>query len=141
MLAAEIRLEFARALQVLGDSSAKVEAGAALAIFQKLGAVGDAAQARNLIDEVEEAARSEGSDPRHIAGTVEMLTKREAEVAGLVASGLTNREMADRLFLSVRTVETHVDRILGKLNLRSRTQVGAAVSKPQAPHEPRLRPT
>ena len=43
------------------------------------------------------------------------LTPRETDVAELVASGLTNREIADRLVLSVRTVETHVDRILGKL--------------------------
>jgi non-specific serine/threonine protein kinase len=41
----------------------------------------------------------------------------------MVAQGLTNREIAARLVLSVRTVETHVDRVLGKLDFHSRTQL------------------
>ena len=53
------------------------------------------------------------------------LTRREAEVAQLMASGLTNREIAARLYLSVRTVEVHVDRILTKLGFRTRTQLTA----------------
>jgi DNA-binding NarL/FixJ family response regulator len=56
------------------------------------------------------------------------LTHREHEVAELVAEGLTNREIADRLVLSVRTVETHVDRILGKLDLHTRTQLAARMA-------------
>ena len=46
-------------------------------------------------------------------------------MAELVASGLTNREIADRLVLPVRTVETHVDRILGKLGFTTRGQLTA----------------
>jgi predicted ATPase/DNA-binding CsgD family transcriptional regulator len=53
------------------------------------------------------------------------LTRREAEVAVLVARGLTNRDIAAQLFLSVRTVEVHVDRILTKLGFHTRTQVAA----------------
>jgi predicted ATPase/DNA-binding CsgD family transcriptional regulator len=53
------------------------------------------------------------------------LTGREREVATLVARGLRNREIAGRLFLSVRTVEVHVDRILTKLGFASRTQLAA----------------
>ncbi len=57
------------------------------------------------------------------------LTRREAQVAGLVAQGLPNREIATKLFISPRTAETHVDHILSKLGLRNRTQVAAWVSE------------
>jgi predicted ATPase/DNA-binding CsgD family transcriptional regulator len=53
------------------------------------------------------------------------LTRREAEVAALVARGLTNRDIAARLVLSVRTVEAHVDHILTKLGFHTRTQLAA----------------
>ena len=53
------------------------------------------------------------------------LTKRELEVAALVARGLTNRGIADRLYLSVRTVDTHVDHILTKLGFNNRAQLVA----------------
>ena len=53
------------------------------------------------------------------------LTRRELEVAALVAQGLTNRDIAARLYLSVRTVETHVDHILAKLGFSRRTQLAA----------------
>lgn len=55
------------------------------------------------------------------------LTPREAEVAALVARGLTNREIAGELYLSVRTVEVHVDHALTKLGFRTRTQLAAWV--------------
>ena len=58
-------------------------------------------------------------------GRLETLTRREAEVAALAARGLTNRDIAARLFLSVRTVEVHVDHILTKLGFRARTQLAA----------------
>jgi DNA-binding CsgD family transcriptional regulator len=58
-------------------------------------------------------------------GTLQALTRRETEVAVLAARGLTNREIAARLFLSVRTVEVHVDHILTKLDFRTRTQLAA----------------
>src|SRR5258707_7950565 len=51
------------------------------------------------------------------------LTKREREVAAFVAEGLTNRDIADRLVISDRTVETHVEHIRNKLGVRSRAQV------------------
>jgi DNA-binding CsgD family transcriptional regulator len=51
------------------------------------------------------------------------LTTREREVAALVAEGLTNREIAERLVISERTVEGHVERVLGKLEFRSRAQI------------------
>jgi DNA-binding CsgD family transcriptional regulator/tetratricopeptide (TPR) repeat protein len=53
------------------------------------------------------------------------LTPREAEISRLVSGGLANREIARRLGLSVRTVESHVDHILNKLGLSSRVQIGS----------------
>jgi predicted ATPase len=51
------------------------------------------------------------------------LTKREREIAALVASGLSNRDIAARLFISKRTVDAHVDHIFGKLEISSRVQL------------------
>jgi predicted ATPase/DNA-binding CsgD family transcriptional regulator len=51
------------------------------------------------------------------------LTAREFEVAGLIAEGMSNRAIADRLVISPRTVDGHVERILAKLEFGSRTQV------------------
>lgn len=58
------------------------------------------------------------------------LTRREREIARLVARGLSNRQIADELFISERTVETHVGNILAKLDLNSRTQIAAWVLAP-----------
>ena len=58
-------------------------------------------------------------------GSSSPLTRREAEVAALVARGLTNRDIAAQLYLSIRTVEVHVDHILTKLGFHARTQLAA----------------
>jgi predicted ATPase/DNA-binding CsgD family transcriptional regulator len=69
-----------------------------------------------LADEPEEVWRS---------GPRRTLTRRELEVAALVARGLTNRRIADQFCLSVRTVDTHVDHILTKLGFSNRAQLVA----------------
>jgi LuxR family maltose regulon positive regulatory protein len=60
---------------------------------------------------------------------VEPLSERELEVLRLIADGLTNREIATRLFLSLNTVKAHTRNIYGKLNVHSRTQ---AIARSQA---------
>jgi predicted ATPase/DNA-binding CsgD family transcriptional regulator len=62
-------------------------------------------------------------------GRWELLTAREREVAGLVAQGLTNRDIAARLVVSKRTVDAHLEHILSKLGYSSRVQVAALASR------------
>ena len=57
-----------------------------------------------------------------------ILTRREREVAALVTEGLTNREIGDRLVISERTVESHVERIMDKLSRHSRAEIAAWMS-------------
>ena len=61
-----------------------------------------------------------------------LLTRREREIAELVASGLSNREIATRLFISKRTVDAHVEHIFGKLEISSRVQL-TVLLQDQAP--------
>jgi NarL family two-component system response regulator LiaR len=70
--------------------------------------------ARKLIDELHR--------PSSLPTAGEALTEREVEVLSLVAQGLSNQEIADRLVVSERTVRKHVSNILGKLHLANRTQ-------------------
>jgi DNA-binding CsgD family transcriptional regulator len=58
------------------------------------------------------------------------LAKREADVARLVAEGLTNKQIGARLFISERTVDSHVRSILNKLGVSSRAQIAAWITSP-----------
>jgi len=60
--------------------------------------------------------------PSNLSLTEEPLTEREGEVLKLVAQGMPNQEIAERLVISERTVRTHVTNILSKLHLANRTQ-------------------
>jgi DNA-binding NarL/FixJ family response regulator len=60
---------------------------------------------------------------------LDALTAREREVADLVATGITNREIAARLVLSEKTVERHLSRTFAKLDIRSRAALAAAVER------------
>nr|WP_240940061.1 LuxR C-terminal-related transcriptional regulator [Planosporangium flavigriseum] len=64
-------------------------------------------------------------------GTGPVLTPREREVAALIAEGLTNAELARRLYISKKTAAVHVSNILAKLGLSSRTQVAGWLSREQ----------
>jgi NarL family two-component system response regulator LiaR len=75
--------------------------------------------ARKLMSAV---AAKEEPPARRAPGSLEELTKRELEVLRLIAGGLNNREIAEELVISDKTVKTHVSSILGKLHLEDRTQ-------------------
>jgi DNA-binding NarL/FixJ family response regulator len=57
------------------------------------------------------------------------LSKRELEVVKLISTGMTNREIATKLFIAERTAEGHVERIRNKLEVRSRTEVAVWATK------------
>jgi DNA-binding NarL/FixJ family response regulator len=99
--------------------TAIAEARAALAAFEELSATRDADAAASLLRSLGVKVARTGA--RGIGG----LTKRELEVLELLGEDLSNREIADRLFLTRKTVEHHVARVLAKLELRSRAGAAA----------------
>jgi predicted ATPase/DNA-binding NarL/FixJ family response regulator len=69
-----------------------------------------------------------GSLPTHEARQPGDVSPREAEIAGLVATGMTNRQIASKLHLAERTVDAHVEHIMNKLGYRSRAQIAAWIA-------------
>jgi DNA-binding CsgD family transcriptional regulator len=115
---ASARLEHAR---VLADRGGPGDRDRALHAAEKAAAAGRrlgmppvAAAASALVDEL-----------TGVRGGAAALTAREREIAALLAGGLPNRAIAEKLVLSERTVETHVRNLLAKLGLANRTQVAA----------------
>jgi DNA-binding CsgD family transcriptional regulator len=77
---------------------------------------------------------AEASPRQHFASAhPHALTRREREVAGLVAEGLTNRQIASKLRISEHTAATHLRRIRKKLGLNSRSQLASWVTGRSAP--------
>ncbi len=117
-LSARIRLLVARAFQALGDDDgARLELDAAKKIFVQLGAAADVA----AIEAMAAAAHAEARTTPGAHG----LSARELEVLRLVASGKTNKAIADALFLSEKTIDRHVSNIFVKLNVPSRAAATA----------------
>jgi len=118
LLAGQVRLRMAETLRESDPTGAVAWARGALATFERLGATHEAAAAAALLRQLG-AARGAPARLR------QPLTQREAEIAALLALGLSNREIAQRLVISPKTVEHHVGRVLDKLNARSRAEVAA----------------
>jgi predicted ATPase len=76
-----------------------------------------------------ETFRAYGLERSRRSGRVDDLTRRELEVAELVARGMTNRQIARALVISVRTAEGHVQRILDKIGASSRARIGSWLSE------------
>ena len=107
------RVELARALAGANPELAVAEARSALGAFERLGAGGDADAADALL-------RSLGATGRTGPKRVGVLTRREQEVLRLVSLGLSNPEIAQRLFISRKTAAHHVSNVLAKLGVRNR---------------------
>jgi predicted ATPase/DNA-binding CsgD family transcriptional regulator len=137
-----------RAARLLGACRAiKLRDGAALAeqgayaehhdrcIRQVRSGLGEAGYAaafdeasRCTLDEATDFAMGTSESPRRPSSGQGLLTRREHEIAELVAEGLTNREIAARLVISRRTAESHIEHILAKLGFTSRAQIARWVS-------------
>jgi DNA-binding CsgD family transcriptional regulator len=124
-----VRLELARALAAGHPELAVAEAGGALRAFERLGAVRDADATAALLRSLGAPART---GPKHVG----VLTRREQEVLRLVGLGLSNPEIAQRLFISRKTAAHHVSSLLAKLGVRNRAEAVAyaarAVEEPPA---------
>jgi DNA-binding CsgD family transcriptional regulator len=117
------------------NAETQYELAAALA---RRGRPGDLPQARALVADSAKEASALGMVPIAAKATqlmdqltavqVAPLTPRESEVARLVAQGLTNREIAARLYVSDRTAENHVQHILTKLDLSNRSQIAVWIT-------------
>jgi DNA-binding CsgD family transcriptional regulator/uncharacterized protein HemY len=116
---ARTRLLLAETLRGSEPEVSAAEARAALAVSEELGAARDADAAASLLRSLGVKAARAG--PRGVA----TLTKREREVLTLLAEGMSNPEIASRLFLSRKTVEHHVARVLAKLGVRNRAEAAA----------------
>jgi predicted ATPase/DNA-binding CsgD family transcriptional regulator len=114
---------YATAGRLLGQAAfaAELAKGRALSPSGRIGAA---------LEEPAKAVPASGAEDRGIR-----LTAREAEVATLVADGLSNKEIAGRMVISPRTAETHIQHIMDKLGFTARSQIAAwsADSRPRQP--------
>jgi DNA-binding CsgD family transcriptional regulator len=125
--AARAQLELARALAPVAPAGAVAEARLALTAFEQLGAGADADATASLLRSL--GVRAARAGPKGIG----VLTKREREVLSLLALGLSNPEIAARLYLSRKTVQHHVAHVLAKLDLGSRAEAAAYAARELEP--------
>jgi DNA-binding NarL/FixJ family response regulator len=125
---ARARVELARALAALGRTEAAAEeARRAMELFSELKAEHEMARTRTVIDSIASSvspSTREPSAPSHGG-----LTKREIEVLRLVAEGLSNQTIAERLFVSDHTVHRHLANILSKLSVSTRAAAVAQAAR------------
>lgn len=103
-------MELARAIKDVGAGNSLLDNRAAAALMAKL--------------------RGEAEKPDPLSG----LTQQERVLLDLLAEGLTNRQIADRMFLAEKTVKNYVSRLLAKLGMQRRTQAAVFASKLDRPH-------
>lgn len=126
LVSALLCLEHAQVLADAGQRGAALDhARTAIALLDRLGA-------RPLVDRADALLRSLGARARSATrpptAAVAGLSRREQDVLALLREGLTNPEIGERLFISAKTAEHHVGRILSKLGVRSRAEAAAVAT-------------
>jgi DNA-binding CsgD family transcriptional regulator len=119
------RLELATVLAGREPELAIAEARTGLELFERLGAARDADRAGRLL-------RSLGVSGRRSPKRAGELTKRESEVLALLEHGLSNKQIAARLFITPKTASHHVSRILSKLGVSTRAEAAAFAARDRA---------
>jgi DNA-binding CsgD family transcriptional regulator len=104
----------------------------AISIYERLGAAHDLARAEAVLREAGVRRGRRGPRDRPQLGW-RSLTPAEQTIATLVAQGLSNPQIGDRLYVSRRTVQTHLAHMFAKLDITSRTQLAAAVVRHHVP--------
>lgn len=117
----EPTVEFIRGKRTARQFETALADGSRMSLPEVIAFAGDAAD-RAISPTREDAGGQPGAFPRQLS-RVHALTAREREIAHLLARGLSDREIAEALSISTRTVNTHVTHILGKLNITSRHDV------------------
>jgi DNA-binding NarL/FixJ family response regulator len=120
LLTAEVQLQLARLSRRDHPAAAAVAAETALVLYRMLGGPEADAAARLL----RELGRQVPA-PARVPTALDSLSPREREVLGCIAEGLSNPEIATRLFITAKTAEHHVSSILSKLGLKNRTEAAA----------------
>jgi DNA-binding CsgD family transcriptional regulator len=118
---ARVRLLYGEHLRrIRAYAEARTHLDAALDAFQRLGAVPWIGRAAGEL-------RVTGVQPGRLGRPTGMLTRQESEIARLAATGMTNKQIAERLFLSDRTVSAHLYRVFPKLGITSRAALRDAL--------------
>ncbi|MFD1521400.1 LuxR C-terminal-related transcriptional regulator [Pseudonocardia yunnanensis] len=139
-----VRGELARAHLLYGEwlrrDDRAVDACEQLRISHEMfSTIGARAFARRAARELELTGESAARPPRVSPETDNLLTPQEEQIAGLASAGLTNAEIAARLFVSHRTIEWHLRKIFAKLNITSRRQLRLAPHRFQGSADQRQR--
>ena len=119
LIRAALHHDLARALASRDAEAAISEAHSALAIYGRL----DAPEAEQCASLLRRLGVTISYTPAPPVSPLNQLSRREREVLQLVGQGMSNPEIATRLFISPKTAEHHVSSILSKLGLRSRVEV------------------
>lgn len=117
------RLALAEVMATADSPLALAMGRAALETFERLGARREADRAAVILRDLGAGGRTA------VRGGRDDLTSREREVLRLVASGLSNREIGEQLFIAPKTAEHHVSRVLAKLGVRSRAEAAALAQR------------